>query len=108
MKRLHRKSVHCEIDVLIDFDDAHIRFGDIRVDLHFGQIVRDRENNRGLQTGCDRLANIDTARNHHSIDGRGDCAMVEIGFCFIERALFDLHVRFCLMKVRHCLIEVRL
>src|SRR5439155_7756797 len=99
VKSLHRKSVHCEIDVLIDFDDADIRFGDIRVDLHFGEIVCNREDDWRLQTGRDRLANINTARNHYSIDRRGDCAMVKIGFRFIERALFDLHVRLRLMKI---------
>src|SRR5438128_534129 len=94
VKRLHGKSVHCEIDVLIDLNDAHIRFGYIGIDLHFGEIVRNREDDWRLQTGCDRLANIDTARNHYAIDRRGDCAMVKIGFRFIERALLYFQVGF--------------
>ena len=61
MKSLRREGVHCEIDILIHFHDADISLGHIRVDLHFGQIVRDREDDRRLQTGRDRLANIDIA-----------------------------------------------
>ena len=34
--------------------------------------------------------------------------MVKIGFRFIERALLDFHVGFCLMKVCHCLIQIGL
>ena len=34
--------------------------------------------------------------------------MLEVGPGFIQRALFDLHVRLGLMKGRHCLIDVSL
>ena len=34
--------------------------------------------------------------------------MIEIGFRFIERALFDFHIGFGLMKVRRRLIDVSL
>ena len=72
------------------------------------EVVRDRENDRRLQAGRDRLANIDIARDHDAIDRRRDRAVVEIRFRLIERALFDFHVGFRLMKIRHGLIEVRL
>ena len=98
MKRARWKSVDRKIDILIHTDRADVGFSHVRVDLHFRQIVRDREDHRRLQTGRDRLANIDIARNHHPIDRRRDRAMVEIRFRFIERALFDLHVPFRLMK----------
>ena len=60
------------------------------------------------KTGGDGLPNIDAARNHLSIYRRRDRAMVEIGFRFIERALFDFHIRFRLMQICHRLIEVGL
>ena len=108
MKRLNGKSVHCEIDVLIDLNHAHIRFRHIRVDLHFGKIVRNRKDDWRLQTGCDRLTNVDAARNHHPIDRRRDGAMVEIGLCLVQRALFDLHVRLRLMKIGDRLVDISL
>jgi hypothetical protein len=59
MKRLHGKSVHSKIDILIDPNDAYIRLRHIRVDLHFGEVVRNREDDRRLQTRRDCLADID-------------------------------------------------
>ena len=93
---------------MIDLDHADIRFGHIRVDLHFGEIIRDREDDRRLQTGRNRLSNIDIARNNNAIDRRRNRAMLEIGLRFIERALFDFHVGFGLMKGRRRLIDVSL
>ena len=108
MKGVRRKCVHRKIDILIDGDDANVRFRHVGVDLHFGEIVRNHENNRRLQTGRYGLANIDTARDHDAINRRRDGAMIEVRFRFIERALFDFHVGFGLMQVRHRLIEILL
>ena len=108
MKRLRRECVHREIDVLSHLDHANVRLRHVRIDLHFCEVVRDLENHRRLQTGGDGLANIHTARDYYAIDRRGDRAVVEISFCFIECALFDLHIRFGLVKVGHCLVEILL
>ena len=43
-----------------------------------------------------------------AIDRRSDRAVVEIGLRFVERALFDLHIRLGLMQRRHRLIEIGL
>ena len=34
--------------------------------------------------------------------------MVKIGLRFVQRALFDFHVRFCLVKACHCLVQIGL
>src|SRR6202043_1541358 len=78
VKRTRRKRVDGKIDRLPDFDRTDIGLGHVRVDLHFGEIIRDLKNHRRLQTGRDGLANIDTSRNYHAIDRRRDSAMVEI------------------------------
>ena len=108
MKGPRWKSIDRKIDILINADRADIRFSDVRIDLHFSQVVRNLENDGRLQTGRDGLADIDVARNHYPIDRRGDRAMVEIGFRFIERALLNLHIAFSLMKCRHRRINILL
>ena len=87
LERPRRKRVDGEIHVLIDRDPAHVRFGHVRVDLHFREIICDRENNRRLQTGGHRLAHIDISRNHDAIDRRRDRAVVQVGFRFLEARL---------------------
>ena len=104
----HGERVHREIDILPHLQNADVRLGHIRVDLHLREIIGDLENDRGLQTGRDGLANIDVTRDHDAIDRRRDRAMLKIRFRFVERALFDFHVGFGLMKICHGLIEVRL
>jgi len=64
--------------------DTDIGFRDIGIDLHFGEIIRDRENNRSLQAGRHRLAHIHISRNHYAIDRRRDRAMIQIRFGFID------------------------
>ena len=108
MKRARGKSVHRKIDILAKLNDTNVRFGHIRVDLHFGEIIRDGENDRRLQTGGDRLANIDIARNHQPIDRRRDRAVVEVRLCLVECPLFDLRVGFGLMQRCGGLIDIRL
>ena len=73
-----------------------------------GAIIRDLKNNRRLQASGDRLSNIDAARNDNAVYRRRNRAMVKIGLSFIKRALFDFHVRFSLMQVRHRRIEILL
>ena len=108
MKGLIRKSIDREINILIDDDHADIGFRDVRIDLHFREIICDRENDGRLQTGSNGLADIDTARNHDAVDGRSNRAMIEIGLRLIERALLDFHIGLGLMQRRRCRIEVGL
>ena len=68
VKGLRRKSVDREIHILIDRDAADVRFGHVRVDLHFREIVRDLENDRRLQARRHGLADVDISRNHDPID----------------------------------------
>ena len=103
-----RKRVDRELHILIHRDSAHVRLRHVGVDLHFREIVRDRKNDRRLQTRRDGLTDIDVSRNHDPIDGRRDRAMVEVRFHFLERAFLDLHVRFRLVQVRGRLVEIRL
>ena len=108
MKDALWKCVHRKINILIELDCANVGLRHVGIDLHFRKVVCDRKNHRRLQTGSNRLADIDTPRNDNAIHRRSDRAMLEIGFCFIERALFDLHVRLRLMKICYRLIEILL
>ena len=64
------------------------------------------ENDRCLQASRDGLAYIDIPRDNNAIDRRRNRAMIKIRFGFVQRALFDFHVRFRLMKICHRLIKI--
>ena len=51
---------------------------------------------------------FDVARNHLSIYRGRNPAVVEIRFRFIQRALFNFHIRFRLMQICDRLIDVGL
>ena len=108
MKSLIGKGVHRKVHLLIDGDDTNICLGNVGVDLHFGEIVRDRENDWRLQAGGHRLADIDTAGDDGAINRRHDGTMVQIGFGLVERTLLDFHIRFGLVQICQRLIEVGL
>ena len=108
MKHLIGKRIHRKVHLLIDGDDTNIRLGDVGIDLHFGQVVRDHENDRSLQARSHRLANIDTTGDDRAINRRHDGAMVQIGLRLVERTLLDFHVRFSLMQICQRLIELGL
>jgi hypothetical protein len=59
----------------------NVRFADVRIDLHLRQILSDQKENWGLQTRRDGLANVDTPRDHNTIDWGTDGGMFEIQLC---------------------------
>jgi hypothetical protein len=108
VKGAARERINAEVDILIYRYRTDVSFGDVGVDLHFREIIRDRKNHRRLQTGRDRLSDVDAAGDHLAVHRRCNRAMIEIGLRFIERALFNFHIRFGLMQVRRRLIDVSL
>ena len=90
MENAPRESVDREIHFLPDIDGADIRFGDGGVDLHFRQIIGNRENHRCAQAGSHGLPNVDTSGNDDAVDRRSDGAMLEVdlGFCNAPSLIF--------------------
>ena len=87
---------------------ADVRLGHVGVDLHFREVIRDRENDRRAQAGRHGLPDIDAARDDDAVDRRSDRAMIEIDLRLLQRAFLDLHVRLRLMKIGHRLVEIGL
>jgi hypothetical protein len=60
------------------FHAADVGFGDVGVDLHLGEVLRDREERRRLQAGGDRLPDVDGARDDDAVDRRDDDRVLEL------------------------------
>ena len=70
----------------------NVRFADVRIDLHLREILSDEKEDRGLQTRCHSLANIDTPGNDNTIDRSTDGGVFEVQLCCLQRCsgLVDL------------------
>jgi hypothetical protein len=70
--------------VLIRTDAADIRFVDVGVDLHLGQVGGDDEERRRLHACRDRLADVDISLCHDSVDWRGDDRVIEVDLALVD------------------------
>ena len=100
--------VHREIDVLAHLDVPDIRLRNIRVDLHFCQVVGDDKNDRGVQAGGHRLPDIDVAGNDDPVHWRNNSAVVEVRLGQRQRAFLGLHRSLGLVHGGDGLVEARL
>ncbi len=73
-----------------DLADVHlrdVRFVDIRIHLHLGQILRDLKHLRRGETGGHGLPGIHLAGDHNAIDGRGDAGVFQVQLGLFQAAL---------------------
>jgi hypothetical protein len=101
-----RECVNCKIDVLMFLDATDVGFGYIGVDLHFGEIIGDNEEDRRVEARRDGLSHVHAARNDHAIHGRINRAVRQIHLGLLNRSLLDLDGRLGLMEVGHRLVVV--
>ena len=75
-----------------DLDAADVGLVDVGVDLHLGQVLRDREQRGGLQAGRDGLPHVHGARDDDAVDGGADDRVleVELGLAQSRLVLADL------------------
>ena len=86
-EHFRRIRVDVERDVLAGTDAADVRFVDVRVDLHLGQIRGDDEERRRRHARGDGLAHVDAALNHDAVDRRRDHGVVKVDLILIDRCL---------------------
>ena len=78
-ERVFRERIDLEARRVPALDPTDVGLVYLRVDLHLGQVLRDREDGRRLQRRSDRLAHVDVARHDDAVDRRANHGMVEVG-----------------------------
>ena len=65
---------------------------DLSNHLHFRQIVGDQEQDRCLEAGCHRLADVHVAFDHHPVNGRDDVRIIKVYLSHLQfgLGLFDV------------------
>ena len=81
-----------------------VPLGDVRVDLHLGEVLRDREERRRRERGGDRLPDVDAARDDDAVDGRDDVRVREVHLRLVERRRRLLRGSPCCMSTLACAI----
>src|SRR5262249_44371530 len=69
------------------FDLTYVGFVYRSENLHFGQVIGNRKQHRGLKTCGDGLANVYGSRNNDAIDRRSDDGVIQIDLCLLELCL---------------------
>ncbi len=82
-----REGVDPEARALTLAHVADIRFADVGIDLHLGQVLGDQKQRRGLETGRDGLSDVDIARHHRAVHRRHDVGVVQADFGLCQRRL---------------------
>ena len=90
MESLAGEGVHGEIDLLSNVNHANITLGDLRLDLHFGQIIGDDKECWRIQARGHCLPNIHVAHDDDPTNRRANRAARQIDFRFCEIGLADL------------------
>ncbi len=108
MEHLIRKCIDPELDILADLHLPDIGLGDVRRDVHLGDVLGDSEQHRRAHGGNDRLSLIHLARNHDAIDRRGDLAVTQVRLGAVQRRFLDGDGRLSLCQLRRCLIQIEL
>ena len=89
MENLIGKRIDREIHGLTVLHLANVRLGNGGADVHFGNVLRDGEQDRRVHGGIHRLAQIHLPSDHNAIHRRGNFAITKIGLRAFQSRLLD-------------------
>ena len=92
--------VHTKMHDLARADPADVGFVQARDDLHLRQVGREDEQRGRRHARRDGLSHVDVARNHKTVDRRGDDRVLEIHLILLERGLGLRHGRLLRFQLR--------
>lgn len=99
------EGVDGEVDGLVDGDGADVGLGDGGLDLKAAEVVDQDEENGGVETGGDGLADGGLAVEHDAVDGGEDGAAGEVDLGVLDGGGADLELGLSLGELGEGLVE---